>query len=97
LCLLALKVEKSRPSTAEDSQFAFYHITKLPDSFRQCQKCYPRIRAGVLRGTDQGKTDSKPPCYLVFSFPLGRTVVVGAMGRVETAVESLGGLVSFFG
>jgi len=35
--------------------------------------------------------------YLVLSFPLGSTVVVGAMGRVEAAVESLGALVSFLG
>ena len=41
--------------------------------------------------------DSIESRYLALSFPLGRTVVVGGVGRVETDVASLGALVSFFG
>ena len=35
--------------------------------------------------------------YLFFNFPLGITVVVGGMGRVEVPDESRGGLLSFLG
>jgi len=35
--------------------------------------------------------------YLFFSFPLGRTDVVGGVGRVEMVVDSFGALLSFFG
>lgn len=35
--------------------------------------------------------------YLFFSLPLGRTEVVGGVGRVEPEAASLGALVSFFG
>jgi hypothetical protein len=35
--------------------------------------------------------------YLFFSLPLGRTEVVGGVGRVEPDAASLGALVSFFG
>ncbi len=34
---------------------------------------------------------------LFFSFPLGKTDVVGGEGRVETELDSLGALLSFFG
>jgi hypothetical protein len=35
--------------------------------------------------------------YLFFSLPLGRTEVVGGVGRVEPDAASFGALVSFFG
>ncbi|MCA6215948.1 hypothetical protein KGA65_05240 [Ideonella sp. B7] len=35
--------------------------------------------------------------YLFFNLPLGKTEVVGGMGRVELEGDSFGGLVSFLG
>jgi hypothetical protein len=35
--------------------------------------------------------------YLFFSLPLGKTEVVGGVGRVETELESFGAVESFLG
>jgi hypothetical protein len=40
---------------------------------------------------------ARAAAHLFFSLPLGMTVVVGGIGRVEVLDDSCGGLVFFFG
>lgn len=69
-------------------------MRRSPRKAMRMPKAWPAVASAL---NDQLGICAVESRYLFLSFPLGRTVVVGGVGRVETDVDSLGALVSFFG